>query len=325
VAGKNLQYRVIALFALSSTYAIIFLSLNIKNRNSCFPMKIFKLTLLSILTALIALPLAASEVVQNSPFIEQIEVELTKQLLTDYINFKETAAKKQPESETAHPLLVDELFPTLFNMVKNLAEQMKIPMPQIFLESSAEQNASASKKNIDDPGIITISEGLLVHSLYSLSHSELHAVIAHELAHLKHAHSPKTKKLVTKLAIADITSSLAVLIALTYFSDKYHINRHTTVDLGKGILGLVTLLWALPFLKFSRSCEKEADITAAGFAHYRNLIAALRKLQKMNHQETDFSSIFNTHPSIKDREQYLHDFVTNQVNLNQVPEKAVTA
>ena len=70
--------------------------------------------------------------------------------------------------------------PRLYQMVENLAERARIPMPRIAISNAAIPNAFAFGRGIGN-GRVCVTRGIL--SL--LNPNELRAVLGHELAHIK--------------------------------------------------------------------------------------------------------------------------------------------
>lgn len=220
----------------------------------------------------------------------------------------------------AQPLSAQD-YPEIHTMVEELARQMHIPKPKLWIISSPVANAFATGRNPSHasvaftPSIITLLEPY-----------ELRGVIAHELSHVKNR----------DILISTIAATLAAAIGyicnyLQHISMYRAINgssqeRNNTAPLISFLVALLMpLIAALIQLAISRSREYLADETGAHTCKDPLALAsALEKLylrsQKVHTDSRDvvqasfahlfivsplagsrIASLFSTHPPIEQR------------------------
>ena len=286
---------------------------------------------------------------------EEIPVKdsMTQQLNDEYENYYKLCRDSYSETvfndQVTH-LLINEAnkaySPILYNMVKEVADKLKITMPEILIFKGELANAFALQLSSDSAGQIIIGKDLIKDAEFGLSYDELKAIIAHELAHLKHQHVPKriNKALTIFLPLMVINSiiykmvykhapdlykhfnikdySVKVLGKEVPYLTKFNLFNHITNQTVNNIISLPAVMY---LMKFYRTQEKEADLTAVNITKDpAALISALDKLHKMNNRTKEinnqnkniFSMIFNnitnflqTHPDEKTREEYLKNAV----------------
>lgn len=100
-------------------------------------------------------------------------------LTTSYISYI-NSDKIAIASAHAFPA-TDNKYRHLNNMVEGLAIGAGIPKPRVYIMPSPEINAFATGRN-PEKSVVCVTEGALKH----LNDSELEAVLAHELSHIKH-------------------------------------------------------------------------------------------------------------------------------------------
>jgi Zn-dependent protease with chaperone function len=167
-------------------------------------------------------------------------------------------------------LLPPEKAPKLHSIIADLCQKMDVPYPAVFAVGDVEFfNAFACSFS---PSLSLIAVGEKMVS--TLSEKELRAVLAHELAHIKHNH------VVKKMAVGLGAVSLFLWGYYNFIqwcgdvpveyetcnyknqhikaveSSKKHYGAYAVVGIA-GCLGLGVLAD-----KLSRRCEKEADLTA---------------------------------------------------------------
>ncbi len=210
-----------------------------------------------------------------------------------------------------HPGTSTELW--LVQTVEKLATRAGLPMPEVAIYEG-EPNAfatGASKKN----SLVAVSTGLL----QSMSHDEVEAVLAHEVAHIANG------DMVTLTLIQGVVNTFVIFLArvVGYFVDSW-LRRNDEESSGPGIGYMVTvvvceivfgILASIIVAAFSRHREYRADAGAAGLMGTPSpMVAALRRLGGLdadglpqNMQAMGISggkswlALFSSHPPIESR------------------------
>lgn len=209
--------------------------------------------------------------------------------------------------------------PKYYNIVENLAITAGLPMPKVYIIDDPAPNAFATGR---DPkhAMVAATTGLLD----IMDKSELEAVMAHELSHVKNY----------DIRVSMITFGLVCVIG--FISDiglRMLIFRDNDEDRSPvgAIIVLVTAIFApiaasLAQLAVSREREYLADASAVNITHYpEGMINALKKLEThsrpMKRQNTatealyinnplkkgKISNLFSTHPPIEKRIERLEN------------------
>jgi heat shock protein HtpX len=164
--------------------------------------------------------------------------------------------------------------PDLFKMVREVVHLANIPMPKVYIVSSANPNAFATGRN-PKHAAVAVTTGLMD----LLEKDELKGVIAHEISHVKNR----------DILIASIAATLAGVISFIGVAARWSaIFGGIGGDRDDGgnfitiiVLGIITPIMAfLIQMAISRSREYQADKSAAkilGSPH--GLIKALQKLE----------------------------------------------
>ncbi len=202
--------------------------------------------------------------------------------------------------------------PELYQIVKRLAEKAQLPMPKVYTIPEQVPNAFATGR---DPqhAAVAATEGLLK----ILTPQEIEGVLAHEMSHVRHH----------DILISSVASVFAGAIAMLGNMARTHTrNNNNGRDNGATLLGVILMPIAASIIQMSisRTREYAADKGAAVLTrHPEWLMAALTKLEEYaknyrmrqaNSQtahmfivnpfsgvKSNFSSLFSTHPSTKDR------------------------
>jgi len=146
--------------------------------------------------------------------------------------------------------------PELHALVADLAARAELPTPRLFLLPDAQPNAFATGRN-PAHGVVAVTEGLL----QALDRRELAAVIAHELAHIKH----RDVLLSTLAAVAASVITYAAH-ALTFSG---LLGGRADDEEGGSPLGALAVALVAPLaatliqLGISRAREYQADASAA--------------------------------------------------------------
>ena len=208
--------------------------------------------------------------------------------------------------------------PQFHRMVAELAQRAQLPMPRVYLIDEAAPNAFATGRN---PGhaAVAATTGLL----RMLDEREVRAVMAHELAHVKHR----------DILISTISATMAGAISMLanfamMFGGRGSDGRPANPVAGLATMILAPLAASLIQMAISRAREFEADRGGAEISgDPRALASALQKIQRAaqgipmapaeRHPETaqmmimnplsggGLRGLFSTHPSTEERVQRL--------------------
>lgn len=213
--------------------------------------------------------------------------------------------------------------PELYHSVENLCIGAGLPMPQIYMMDEPSPNAFATGR---DPkhAVVCVTSGLLQR----LTKSELEAVIAHELSHVKNFDT-------RLMAIVAILVGFVAIMADVFMRNLWFGGMRRDRDRDSNIQSiflLVGIVFAilspviatLIQLSISRKREYLADASGALLTRYPEALAnALEKIAKDpntvrgatnatahlyianpfkgKNTAAWFSSLFDTHPPIEDR------------------------
>lgn len=226
--------------------------------------------------------------------------------------------------------------PQLYNVVEEMAIAAGIPPPTVYLIEDTAPNAFATGR---DPkhGVVAITTGLR----NKLSRDELQGVIAHEIAHIRHLDIRFALLMATLVGVVVLLCDMFLrsLWWGAWGRGGRSASRRTARSGGSGgrggggaaaILMVIALLMAIlaPILAriiemaFSRQREYLADAAAVEFTRNPDgLAGALAKISTdpdvldvanratapmyivhpIRHLESRSSTVFDSHPSIKDR------------------------
>ena len=234
----------------------------------------------------------------------------------------------------AHPLeRRDNL--RVYNIVENLCMAGGMNMPKVYVVEDMQLNAYASGVN-DSTYAVTVTRGLLD----TLNDEELAGVIGHELTHIKNR---DTRLLIVSIVFVGIFSVIAQLSFRMLLSSRRSGSSRSDRDNGGGmIVGLLiaTVLAAIAYVfglltRFAISRKREFMADAGGAELCGNplaLASALRKISRNpglddvsrsdvaqlfiarpdemheNFLESAFTSLFSTHPDVRQRIAYLEQF-----------------
>lgn len=140
--------------------------------------------------------------------------------------------------------------PKLFEMVERLAAKANLPMPKVYVIPNPQPNAFATGRNPDNAAV-AVTQGLM----QMLNEREIQAVLAHEIAHVKHR----------DILIGTIVGTMAGAISSLAWMAKWGMilgggrdNQQNPIVLL--ILAIVTPIVAvLVQMAVSRSREYDAD------------------------------------------------------------------
>lgn len=208
-------------------------------------------------------------------------------------------------------------YPLLYQVIENLSIANQTPMPKVYIINTDASNAFATGRD-PDHAVVCVTTGLLS----KLNRSELEAVIAHELSHIKNY------DILLMTIVSILIGSLSIIINMAYRSSFFRKNNDRNNSQGSNImalLGFVLIIFApiiaqLIQLAISRRREYFADASAVKLTRQpQSLIDALIKISqdKSTFQTAStataslyiinpfkgnkIASLFSTHPPIEDR------------------------
>jgi heat shock protein HtpX len=207
--------------------------------------------------------------------------------------------------------------PELFKMVRQVSQLANIPMPKLYIISSANPNAFATGRN-PQHAAVAVTTGLMD----LLEEDEMKGVIAHEISHVKN------RDILIATIAATIAGVISYLGIMARWSAIFGGFGGGDNDNGGNLISLLVLGIITPVMAFliqmaiSRSREFQADESAAKILHNpHGLIKALQKLEQGTRKHPlkfgseagasmfivnpftskNFMKILSTHPSTEDR------------------------
>ena len=230
---------------------------------------------------------------------------------------------------SARPATREEFF-DFFTVAENLARSQQLPTPKLYVIEDTAMNAFATGRD-PEHAVICCTTGLLA----KLDRSEVEAVVAHELAHVKN-YDIRLMAVVTVLV--GFLALLSDLLLRSRFSSGSKDNKSNDGQL-QMVLTIVAVVLALlsPFiaqliqLAISRKREYLADAT--GVSMTKNPAGLARALEKLStdrepleaankatahlyivnplkNTKVSFAKFFMTHPPIEERIQILRNMAT---------------
>jgi heat shock protein HtpX len=204
--------------------------------------------------------------------------------------------------------------PRLWRMVENLAITDGLPTPRVFIMPDPAPNAFATGRK-PEKSAVCVTQGLLD----IMDDQELQGVLAHELGHIKNY---DMRVSMIAFGLSAVISLIAdFILRMTWFSNRDRENNNQIVMVaGIAAAIIAPLVATLIQLAFSRKREYLADATGALTTRYpEGRASALAKIGRVGSatrvQNTatahfffanplrghSISSLFSTHPPIKDR------------------------
>lgn len=204
--------------------------------------------------------------------------------------------------------------PEYYAIVKGLAQRAGLPMPRTYLIDNPQPNAFATGRNPQNAAVAA-STGLLEQ----LSHEEVAAVMAHELAHVQH------RDTLTMTIVATFAGAISMLGNFAFFFGGNRDNNNSF-----GIVGVLVAMIVAPLaamivqMAVSRTREYEADRRGAEICgHPLWLASALDKIahgaERIRNPDAErnpatahlfiinplsgerMDNLFSTHPSTENR------------------------
>ncbi len=224
--------------------------------------------------------------------------------------------------------------PRLYNLLENLCISRGMPMPKLKIVDDSALNAFASGLN-EKQYSISVTSGLLQR----LDDSEIEAVLAHELTHIRNG---DVRMLVIAVVIAGVIGFFAEMFFRVLFRGGFRVRSGDgTRRSGKGGGGggggaflaiviavlVIAAAWFLSqIIRFSLSRRREYLADAGAVELTKNpdaMIMALRKIENrgelarsnsaimemcVDNPHSGIADLFATHPSIADRVDALVKF-----------------
>lgn len=166
--------------------------------------------------------------------------------------------------------------PDLYNMVKKLTQNAKMPMPRVYVINTEMPNAFATGRNPQN-GVVAVTTGIMK----ALNYQELEGVVAHELAHIKN------RDTLISTIVASIAGVISWIGTMAQWAAIFGTGRSDEEDNGGGIIGLLFTIIVAPLaatliqMAISRSREFEAD--EDGGTICENPLALASALKKIEH------------------------------------------
>ena len=216
----------------------------------------------------------------------------------------------------ARPANRKEFF-DFYTVTENLSMVNKTPMPKVYVIDSPAMNAFATGRD-PDHAIVCATTGLL----QKLNRTELEAVVAHELSHIKNYDI--RLMMIVSILIGTLSILINSVTRLSFFGGRDRDDNDSGNQI-TAIIGLILIIFApiiaqLIQLAISRRREFLADASGVKLTRQpQGLIDALEKIsQDSNKLETastataslyisnpfkgnKIASLFSTHPPIEDR------------------------
>ena len=235
-----------------------------------------------------------------------------------------------------HAVEVDERSaPEFYAIVKSLAANAGLPMPRVYLIDTDQPNAFATGRNPENAAVAA-STGLLQR----LSHEEVAAVMAHELAHVQH------RDTLIMTIVATFAGAISMLGNFAFFFGG---NRENNNPLG--FIGVLVAMIVAPFaamivqMAVSRTREYEADRRGAEICgHPLWLASALDKIargaERIRNDDAErnpatahlfiinplsgerMDNLFSTHPNTENRIAALQALATQMGQAREAGETA---
>lgn len=211
----------------------------------------------------------------------------------------------------------DEKQKLVFNIIKKLAQESDIKMPQVGIYEDETPNAFATGMT-KNSALISFSTGLLYH----MNENEIEGVAAHELAHIVNG------DMITMTLIQGVVNTFIILVTRIFTNlaknvDNVIISNPITLALLSIVLQIGLGILTSPIVcYFSRLREYRADKGSAELVGKEKMIAALEKLKEISKKEngvleknatmaafgitendnkSKLFQLFSTHPSLEKR------------------------
>lgn len=220
-------------------------------------------------------------------------------------------------------IVTEEEEPRLYAIVRKLANEANLPMPEVGVADTSMPNAFATGRNPKDAAVVA-TRGILA----LLPDDELEGVFAHELSHVKNRDILVMSVVSTMAAVVSFTARYAALM-VAFSSNGENRDKMFLIAIALSITAPIAAV--LVQLGISRSREYLADESAAKMTRNpRALARALKHIDAgckttqdtyastsyadmmicnplVGHSRSFLSSIFSTHPPTEERIRRLNE------------------
>jgi len=179
----------------------------------------------------------------------------------------------------AQPLDAQQ-YPKIYQMIEDLSQEAKIPMPKVWYIPTDMPNAFATGRNPEHASV-AVTQGIIG----MLEDHELKGVLAHELAHVKN------RDILISTIAATVASAIGYIAQMMQWAFIFGGSSRDDKENGGGWGTLVIAIFmpiiaTLIQLAISRSREYLADESGAKFCHDPMALAsALEKISYGAHQQ----------------------------------------
>jgi heat shock protein HtpX len=210
--------------------------------------------------------------------------------------------------------------PQVYGIVRSLAQRMEMPEPRVYFIDAPQPNAFATGRN-PRHAAVAVTRGIMD----MMSYSELEAVLAHELSHVKN------RDILIGSIAATIGAAMSFFARMAFWGSMGRRNDNNAIGAIAGLVAIVIapLVAVIIRMAISRAREYEADRSGAlTTGSPLTLASALAKLEQgtsripmevgaaastlfiadpykalsaEQRRRMRFSSMFSTHPPIPDR------------------------
>jgi heat shock protein HtpX len=217
--------------------------------------------------------------------------------------------------------VTEQEYPSLYRIVRELAEAKNIPMPRIYVSEMTQPNAFATGRN-PHHAAVAVTQGIL----QLCDERELRGVLAHELSHVTN------RDILIGSIAAGIAMSITFIARFAFFFGGSNDRENNFGPISMLVAWILAPIAAMLIqMAVSRSREYQADQSGAYLSRDPEALAsALRKLEMASKQvpppatvspaeahmfiinpfsgrKVQFASLFSTHPPTDQRIERLEE------------------
>ena len=216
--------------------------------------------------------------------------------------------------------------PRLYRIVRRVSTMAMVPMPRVYIVPTKAPNAFATGRDVEHAAV-AVTEGILE----LLNDNELEGVIGHELAHIKN------RDMLLGTIVATFAGAISILAMMARWGailGGYSRDNNRGGGIGLLVAAIVAPLVAIIIqMAISRQREYKADAIGAQMTgQYLGLASELEKLHtapvRMRLDDKPatahlmianplsgkgLSSLFSTHPPVKERVERLHKLAQQSI------------